>query len=187
MRSPFGAVLRGIRENEAKTTALSYNTRLYKDRRGRRLLWARRLAPPLRAVPASPPTPSCCSGCCPGPGADHGDRRRRRNLVGPVLGAAFFMLMEHQLSAWTEWAPLFRPDLHRLRPVRPPGHLGLATTVAAFLTVVLLELDGVSRRFGAWRLDQVAMQVEEGEVRAVIGLTAPARPRCSTSSPARSS
>ena len=30
VRSPFGAVLRGIRENEAKTTALGYNTRLYK-------------------------------------------------------------------------------------------------------------------------------------------------------------
>ena len=30
VRSPFGAVLRGIRENEAKTLALGYNTRLYK-------------------------------------------------------------------------------------------------------------------------------------------------------------
>jgi branched-chain amino acid transport system ATP-binding protein len=36
--------------------------------------------------------------------------------------------------------------------------------------VALLELDGVSRRFGALAaLDQVAMQVAEGEVRAVIG------------------
>src|SRR5450432_1615614 len=30
VRSPFGAVLRGIRENEAKTTALGFNTRRYK-------------------------------------------------------------------------------------------------------------------------------------------------------------
>src|SRR5450432_2823026 len=30
VRSPFGAVLRGIRENEAKTLSLGYNTRLYK-------------------------------------------------------------------------------------------------------------------------------------------------------------
>src|SRR5829696_6709439 len=30
VRSPFGAVLRGIRENEPKTIALGYNTRLYK-------------------------------------------------------------------------------------------------------------------------------------------------------------
>jgi branched-chain amino acid transport system permease protein len=30
VHSPFGAVLRGIRENEAKTLALGYNTRLYK-------------------------------------------------------------------------------------------------------------------------------------------------------------
>ena len=34
----------------------------------------------------------------------------------------------------------------------------------------LLELDGLTRRYGALvALDQVAMQVEEGEVRAVIG------------------
>src|SRR5207302_10828111 len=30
VRSPFGAVLAGIRENEAKTIALGYNTRAYK-------------------------------------------------------------------------------------------------------------------------------------------------------------
>src|SRR5580692_1355199 len=30
VRSPFGSVLRGIRENEAKTIALGYNTRRYK-------------------------------------------------------------------------------------------------------------------------------------------------------------
>jgi branched-chain amino acid transport system ATP-binding protein len=36
--------------------------------------------------------------------------------------------------------------------------------------VALLELDGVTRRFGALvALDQVAMSVEDGEVRAVIG------------------
>jgi branched-chain amino acid transport system ATP-binding protein len=36
--------------------------------------------------------------------------------------------------------------------------------------VALLELDGVTRRYGALvALDQVAMAVEEGEVRAVIG------------------
>jgi branched-chain amino acid transport system ATP-binding protein len=38
------------------------------------------------------------------------------------------------------------------------------------LTVPLLELDAVTRRYGALvALDQVAMAVEEGEVRAVIG------------------
>ena len=78
VRSPFGAVLRGIRENEAKTTALGYNTRLYKiavvadllraGRTGRRPLRAvRRLRQYRAAVLAAV-----------GPGADHGDRRRRR-------------------------------------------------------------------------------------------------------------
>jgi len=38
------------------------------------------------------------------------------------------------------------------------------------LNVPLLELDGVTRRYGALvALDQVAMSVEEGEVRAIIG------------------
>jgi branched-chain amino acid transport system ATP-binding protein len=42
--------------------------------------------------------------------------------------------------------------------------------LAEALTVPLLELDGVTRRYGALvALDQVAMTVEEGEVRAVIG------------------
>jgi branched-chain amino acid transport system ATP-binding protein len=41
---------------------------------------------------------------------------------------------------------------------------------ADVLDVALLELDGVTRRYGALvALDQVAMAVEEGEVRAVIG------------------
>ena len=36
--------------------------------------------------------------------------------------------------------------------------------------MALLELDGVTRKYGALvALDQVAMRVEEGEVRAVIG------------------
>ena len=38
------------------------------------------------------------------------------------------------------------------------------------MNVPLLELDGVTRRYGALAaLDQVALRVEEGEVRAIIG------------------
>ena len=86
------------------------------------------------------------------------------------------MLMEHQLSAWTEaWAPYFGLIFDRLRAVRPSGDLGTGDDTAAprraeALTVPLLELDGVTRKYGALvALDQVAMRVEEGEVRAVIG------------------
>ena len=88
------------------------------------------------------------------------------------------MLMEHQLSALHgSLGALLRPDLHRLRPVRAAGDLGTGDDAAAAaarqpeaLTVALLELDGVTRRYGALvALDQVAMRVEEGEVRAVIG------------------
>ena len=53
-------------------------------------------------------------------------------LVGPVLGAAFFMLMEHQLSALDGGlGALLRPDLHRLRAVRAPGDLGPGDGAAA--------------------------------------------------------
>lgn len=61
--SPFGTVLRGIRENEAKTLSLGYNTRLYKSPSWRsRSHWAVLRARSIRRSPGSP-TPSCCSGC----------------------------------------------------------------------------------------------------------------------------
>ena len=49
-------------------------------------------------------------------------------LVGPVLGAAFFMLMEHQLSAWTEaWALYFGLIFIAFVLFAPHGIWGLAT------------------------------------------------------------
>ena len=50
-------------------------------------------------------------------------------LIGPVLGAAFFMLMEHQLSAWTEaWALYFGLIFIAFVLFAPQGIWGLATT-----------------------------------------------------------
>ena len=50
-------------------------------------------------------------------------------LVGPVLGAAFFMLMEHQLSAWTEaWALYFGLIFIAFVLFAPQGIWGLAAT-----------------------------------------------------------
>ena len=65
VQSPFGAVLRGIRENEAKTQSLGYNTRGYKI-----AVVAISFAladSPVRSTRRSPasPTPNCCSGCSP--------------------------------------------------------------------------------------------------------------------------
>ena len=132
VRSPFGAVLRGIRENEAKTTALGYNTRLYKiavvgdllraRRTGRRALCAvRRLRQHRAAVLAAV-----------GPGADHGDRRRRRDADRPGPGRRLLhadgapaQRLDGSVGA------LLRPDLHRLRPVRARRHLGTGDAAAA--------------------------------------------------------
>ena len=78
VRSPFGAVLQGIRENEAKTLSLGYNTRRYKIAVGGDLLRARR--PGRRAVCAVRRLRQHRAAVLAvvRPGADHGDRRRRR-------------------------------------------------------------------------------------------------------------
>ena len=89
-------------------------------------------------------------------------------LIGPVLGAAFFMLMEHQLSSWTEaWALYFGLIFIAFVLFAPAGDLGTGDGrlqrggcgAAEAMTVALLELDGVTRRYGALvALDQVAMR-----------------------------
>ena len=92
-------MLRGIRENEAKTIALGYNTRLYKI-----------------AVVAVSYALGGLAGALYAPSAGFANTELlfwllsgqvlimvivggSGTLVGPILGAAFFMLMEHQLSS----------------------------------------------------------------------------------------
>ena len=176
VRSPFGAVLRGIRENEAKTTALGYNTRLYKIAVVAISYGLGGLAGALYAPFAGFANTELLfwllSGQvlimvivggavqrhrpCPGRRLLHADGAPAQRLDGG-LGA------------------LLRPHLHRFRPVRARRDSGARDDAAAAhhreaLNVPLLELDGVTRRYGALvALDQVAMTVEEGEVRAVIG------------------
>jgi branched-chain amino acid transport system permease protein len=49
-------------------------------------------------------------------------------LVGPILGAAFFMLLEHVLSLYTEsWALLFGLIFIGFVMFAPQGILGLLT------------------------------------------------------------
>src|SRR5580693_6437084 len=98
VRSPFGAVLRGIRENEAKTLSLGYNTRRYKI-----------------AVVAIAFSLGGLSGALYAPFAGFANTDLlfwlfsgqvlimvivggQGTLIGPILGAAFFMLLEHTLS-----------------------------------------------------------------------------------------
>ncbi len=108
VQSPFGAVLRGIRENEPKTLSLGYNTRLYKI-----------------AVVAISFTLGGLSGALYAPFAGFANTDLlfwlfsgqvlimvivggQGTLLGPILGAAFFMLLEHVLSLYTDsWALFF--------------------------------------------------------------------------------
>jgi branched-chain amino acid transport system permease protein len=126
--SPFGAVLRGIRENEAKTLSLGYNTRLYKI-----------------AVVAISFALGGLAGALYSPFAGFANTDLlfwlfsgqvlimvivggQGTLIGPVLGAAFFMLLEHVLSLYTEsWALFFGLIFIGFVMFAPEGILGLLT------------------------------------------------------------
>lgn len=128
VRSPFGAVLRGIRENEPKTLSLGYNTRLYKI-----------------AVVAVSFALGGLAGALYSPFAGFANTELlfwlfsgqvlimvivggQGTLVGPILGAAFFMLLEHVLSEYTEsWALFFGLIFIAFVMLAPQGIWGLLT------------------------------------------------------------
>jgi branched-chain amino acid transport system permease protein len=128
VRSPFGAVLRGIRENEAKTLSLGYNTRLYKI-----------------AVVAVSFALGGLAGALYSPFAGFANTELlfwlfsgqvlimvivggQGTLHGPILGAAFFMLLEHVLSLYTEsWALFFGLIFIGFVMFAPDGIWGLLT------------------------------------------------------------
>ncbi len=127
VRSPFGAVLRGIRENEAKTLSLGYNTRLYKI-----------------AVVAASYILGGLAGALYAPFAGFANTELlfwllsgqvlimvivggTGTLVGPILGAAFFLLVQQQLSTYTDsWALFFGVIFIAFVLFAPEGILGLA-------------------------------------------------------------
>src|SRR5258705_11462678 len=108
VRSPFGAVLRGIRENEAKTTALGYNTRLYKIAVVAIAYGLGGLAGALYAPFAGFANTELLFWLLSGQVLIMVIVGGAGTLIGPVLGAAFFLTVEHQLSNYTEaWALFF--------------------------------------------------------------------------------
>ena len=128
VRSPFGAVLRGIRENEAKTTALGYNTRLYKIAVVAIAYGLGGLAGALYAPFAGFANTELLFWLLSGQVLIMVIVGGAGTLIGPVLGAAFFMLMEHQLSALTEaWALYFGLIFIAFVLFAPQGIWGLAT------------------------------------------------------------
>ncbi len=128
VQSPFGAVLRGIRENEAKTQSLGYNTRGYKI-----------------AVVAISFALGGLSGALYAPFAGFTNTELlfwlfsgqvlimvivggAGTLIGPIIGAAFFMLVSNFLSSWTNsWALFFGAIFILFVLFAPQGIWGLAT------------------------------------------------------------
>jgi branched-chain amino acid transport system permease protein len=108
VRSPFGAVLRGIRENEAKTLALGYNARLYKIAVVALSYGLGALAGALYAPFAGFANTELLFWLLSGQVLIMVIIGGAGTLVGPILGAAFFLIVEHQLSNYTEaWALFF--------------------------------------------------------------------------------
>jgi branched-chain amino acid transport system permease protein len=108
VRSPFGAVLRGIRENEAKTLALGYNARLYKIAVVALSYGLGALAGALYAPFAGFANTELLFWLLSGQVLIMVIIGGAGTLIGPILGAAFFLIVEHQLSNYTEaWALFF--------------------------------------------------------------------------------
>lgn len=108
VNSPFGAVLRGIRENEPKTLALGFNTRLYKIAVVAVSFALGGLAGALYAPFAGFANTDLLFWLFSGQILIMVIVGGQGTLIGPILGAAFFMLLEHVLSGFTEsWALFF--------------------------------------------------------------------------------
>lgn len=106
VRSPFGAVLAGIRENEAKTIALGYNTRAYKITTVVLSYAFGGLAGALYAGFAGYASPELFFWLTSGQVLIMVVVGGAGTLIGPVLGAVFFVVLEHQLSQVTDLWPL---------------------------------------------------------------------------------
>ena len=127
VNSPFGAVLRGIRENEPKTSVLGYNTRLYKIAAVAIAYGLGGLAGALYAPFAGFANTELLFWLLSGQVLIMVIVGGQGTLIGPILGAAFFMLLEHQLSSYTEaWALFFGLIFIAFVLFAPEGIWGLA-------------------------------------------------------------
>jgi branched-chain amino acid transport system permease protein len=128
VRSPFGAVLRGIRENEAKTLSLGYNTRLYKIGIVAISFALGGLAGALYSPFAGFANTDLLFWLFSGQILIMVIVGGQGTLIGPILGAAFYLLMEQVLSAYTDsWALFFGLIFIGFVMFAPEGILGLLT------------------------------------------------------------
>ena len=128
VRSPFGAVLRGIRENEAKTRSLGYDTRRYKIAVVAISFALGGLAGALYAPFAGFTNTELLFWLLSGQVLIMVIVGGAGTLIGPIIGAAFFMLVSNALSSWTDsWALFFGLIFIGFVLFAPQGIWGLAT------------------------------------------------------------
>ncbi len=128
VNSPFGAVLRGIRENEAKTLSLGYNTRRYKIAAMAIAFTLGGLAGALYAPFAGFTNTELLFWLLSGQVLIMVIVGGAGTLVGPIIGAAFFMLVSNMLSSWTDsWGLFFGLIFILFVLFAPQGIWGLAT------------------------------------------------------------
>lgn len=127
VRSPFGSVLSGIRENEAKTMAMGYNVRAYKITTVVLAYGFGGLAGALYAGFAGFASPELFQWLASGRVLIMVIIGGMGTLVGPIFGGAFFILLEHELSQMTDlWPLLFGTIFILFILFAPSGIWGLA-------------------------------------------------------------
>jgi branched-chain amino acid transport system permease protein len=128
VNSPFGAVLAGIRENEPKTIALGYNTRAYKIATVVLAYGFGGLAGALYAGFAGFASPELFFWLTSGRVLIMVVVGGAGTLIGPIIGAVFFVYAEHQLSQVTDlWPLIFGSIFIAFVMFAPEGIWGLLT------------------------------------------------------------
>ncbi len=121
-------MLRGIRENEAKTLSLGYNTRHYKIAVVAISFAFGGLAGALYAPFAGFANTELLFWLFSGQVLIMVIVGGAGTLIGPIIGAAFFMLVSNLLSSWTDsWALFFGLIFILFVLFAPQGIWGLAT------------------------------------------------------------
>ncbi len=129
VNSPFGSVLAGIRENEAKTQALGYNTRAYKRVVVIASYGFGSLAGALYAPFAGFASPELFFWLISGKVLIMVIVGGAGTLIGPIIGGIFFIFLENQLAEITDlWPLIFGSTFIAFVMLAPQGIWGLVTS-----------------------------------------------------------
>jgi branched-chain amino acid transport system permease protein len=145
--SPFGQVLAGIRDNEMKTRALGYNTRAYRMSIVVLAYATGGLAGALYAPLAGFASPELFFWRLSGMVLIMVIVGGRGTLIGPIIGGAFFLFVEHELSAL--------PHVRELWPIIF-GSIFIAVIIFAPQGIAGLIQDWWARRTTGKRVEPAA-------------------------------